>query len=222
MFKALLLVQWKWTKGAALLAVIVAFALPLASVRVMGTRVDYAFVDYSRAASVVNTMQEFGVAYSLLAALVGLAFAMLAWHPDHQGRHVYALSLPIDRSRYATMRFAAGALFLLLPALVVMAGSLVAVAIADIPLGLHAYPLSLAFRFLLASAVAYAIFFAVTASTSKAAGVILGGLASILIIAFILSATSIDVDVLGRVANFVFGEAGPLAVFTGRWMLFDA
>ena len=59
MFKALLLVQWKWTKGAALLAVIVAFALPLASVRVMGTRVDYAFVDYSRAASVVNTMQEF-------------------------------------------------------------------------------------------------------------------------------------------------------------------
>lgn len=217
MFKALLVVQWKWTKGAALLATILGFAIPLASVQSMGTREDYL-----RAASAVAAMQDFGVAYALLAAGVGLAFAVFAWGPDHNGRHIYALSLPIDRARYAAMRFGSGSLFLLLPALGVLAGSLVATLIADIPAGLHAYPFSLAVRFLLASAVSYAIFFAITASTAKAAGVVLGGIASFLIIAFLLSAMSVQTDVLGPAGSFLFGEAGPLAVFTGRWMLFDA
>lgn len=217
MFRALLAVQWKWTRGAALLAAIIAFAIPLVSVQVTG---DEGY--HRRAAYVVSKMQDFGVAYALLAAGVGLAFALLAWGYDHRGRHVYALSLPLERSRYAAMRFGAGALFLLLPSLGVLLGSLIAVAIADIPAGLHAYPVSLAMRFLMAGAVAYAIFFAIAASTPKAAGMVLGSLAAIILLAFALSAASVDYDVMKTATSALFGEAGPLAVFTGRWMLIDA
>lgn len=215
MFKALMTVQWKWSKGAALLATICGFAIPMASVQT-------SMPEYMGPGSVVARMQEFGIAYALLAAGVGLAFALLAWSSDHKGRHVYALSLPIDRSRYAAMRFAAGALFLLLPALGVLLGCLLAIALMHVPAGLHAYPLSLALRFLLASAVSFSIFFAVAASTPKAAGMILGGFASILVVAFVLSLTSIQFDLLGYSRDFLFTEPGPLSVFTGRWMLIDA
>ena len=215
MFKALMAVQWKWTKGAALVGTLVGFAIPLASVQAIDSQAISAVL-------VVERMQEFGIAYALLAGGVGLAFALLAWSADHKGRHVYALALPIDRSRYAANRFGAGALFLLLPFLGVLAGSLLAVAMANIPMGLHFYPLSLSLRFLLASAVAFSIFFAVASSTPKAAGMILGSLATVLIVAFFLSMVSIPFDLLGHVLNLLFNEPGPLSVFTGRWMLIDA
>lgn len=215
MFKALLAVQWKWTKGAALLATILAFAIPIASVHVSDPF-------RPEAGPMVVRMQSFGVAYAVLAAGIGLAFALFAWGSDHRGRHVYALSLPVERSRYAAMRFAAGLLFLVLPAIGVLAGSLVAVSIASIPAGLHAYPVSLALRFLLAAAVAFSLFFAVAASTPRAAGAILGALASLFVVAFLLSATSVEFNLLGHVADFVFSGLGPLSVFTGRWMLVDA
>ena len=65
MFKALLAVQWKWTKGAALLAFIIAFAIPLASVQSIGTR-EY----YGRAAILY---QQLGADSSLAATLNFLA-----------------------------------------------------------------------------------------------------------------------------------------------------
>ena len=97
-----------------------------------------------------------------------------------------------------------------------------AVSIATIPAGLHAYPVSLTLRFMIASAVAFALFFAVAASTPKAAGAILGAITSLFVVAFLLSATSIEFNLLGHVADFVFSGLGPLSVFTGRWMLVDA
>ncbi len=215
MFKALMRVQWKWCKGAALLATILGFAVPLGSVQSLHPEFMYSV-------SVVARMQEFGIAYALLAAGVGLAFAILAWSSDHKGRHVYALALPVNRSRYALMRFGAGALFLLLPSLGVLVGCLVAISLMNVPLGLHAYPFSLALRFLLASGVSFSIFFAIAASTPKAAGMILGGLASLLIVTFLLSLTSVHFDLLGHASDFLFTEPGPLSVFTGRWMLIDA
>ena len=215
MFKALLAVQWKWSKGAALLATIIGFAIPLASVQSIEPQ-------WGGAGSIVRRMQEFGLAYALLAAGVGLTFALLAWSADHKGRHVYALALPIARSRYAGMRFVAGALFLVLPALGVLAGGVVSMLLVHVPDGLHFYPVSLTFRFLLASGVAYSIFFAIAASTPKAAGMVLGTIAGIVVVAFLLSAASVPFDLLSYTGDFLFSEPGPLAVFTGRWMLIDA
>jgi hypothetical protein len=218
MFKALMVVQWKWTKWAAMLATLVGFAIPIASAQSVAMARDSYMQE---AAYVVGVMQRFAVGYALLAAAVGLAFAVAAWSNDHKGRHIYALSLPVSRSKYAAMRFAAGAIFLLLPTLGVLVGCLIASIIAPIPAGLHAYPIALTLRFLLASGVAFAIFFAIAASTPKAAGLVLGGIASILIVAFILSAAEVKYDLLGHAGSFLFSEPGLLSVFTGRWMLVD-
>jgi hypothetical protein len=216
MFKALMVVQWKWTKWAALLATLVGFAIPIASVQAVSTRGDY-----EQARSIISGMQQFAVAYAVLAATIGLVFASLAWSNDHKGRHIYALSLPVSRAKYAAMRFAAGAIFLLLPTLGVLAGCLIASVIVPLPAGLHTYPIALTLRFLLASGLAFSIFFAIAASTPKTAGLILGGIATVFIVAFILSAAEIKYDLLGHVSSFLFTEPGLLSVFTGRWMLVD-
>ena len=215
MFTALMTVQWKLSRGAALLGTMLGFAIPLASVQSIDA-------ESMGPGSVVSLMQDFGVAYALLAGGSGLALALIAWSADHKGRHVYALALPVDRARYAAMRFGAGAIFLLLPALGVLLGSAIAVMVANIPAGLHSYPVSLTVRFVLASGVAFAVFFAIASSTPKAAGLILGAFAALLIVAFVLSVANINFNVLSYVRDFLFSEAGPLAVFTGRWMLIDA
>jgi hypothetical protein len=216
MFKQILAVQWKSTRVAALLATIIGFMIPIASVERISPEAGFRGI----AGSIVLEMQSFGAAYALLAAGAGLAFAILAWSQDHRGRHVYALSLPIARSRYALMRLGAGALFLILPAIGVLVGSLIGMAMIHLPAGLHAYPIALTLRYLLASAVAYAVFFAISASTQRTAGFVLGSLAAIMLVAFIL-ATTIQYDLLSQVSKVLFSAPGVLSVFTGRWMLVD-
>jgi hypothetical protein len=216
MFRQLLAVQWNASRVAALLATVIGFMIPIMSVEAVNGFTGYR----ADAGNVVFTMQSFGVGYAMLAAGAGLAFAILAWSQDHRGRHVYALSLPIVRSRYAMMRLAAGGLFLLLPAIGVLVGSLIALAIVHVPAGLHGYPVALTLRFLLASAVSYAVFFAISASTQRTAGLVLGSLAAVMLVAFVLSAT-IQYDLVSRVGSVLFNSPGLLAVFTGRWMLID-
>src|SRR3954463_15223225 len=104
MLAAITRTQWKWTRGVVLLATLVAFAIPLASLQ--AARDSYSAGDY------VAQMQIWGVGYSLLAAGTGLLVALAAWSHDHRGRHVYALSLPVTRARYALLRFTAGAAFI--------------------------------------------------------------------------------------------------------------
>lgn len=216
MFKALMAVQWKWTKWAAFLATLAGFAIPIASVQSVARR-DYG----QQAGFIIGSMQQYAVVYAVLAGAIGLVFASLAWSNDHKGRHIYALSLPVSRAKYAAMRFAAGVIFLLLPTLGVLAGCLIASVIVPLPIGLHTYPIALTLRFLLASGLAFSIFFAIAASTPKTAGLILGGIATVFLVAFILSAAEIKYDLLGHVSSFLFTEPGLLSVFTGRWMLVD-
>jgi hypothetical protein len=216
MFRQLLAVQWKATRVAVLLATLIGFMIPITSVESISNLTGYA----AEAGNVVFQMQSFGVGYAMLAAGTGLVFAVLAWSQDHRGRHVYALSLPVLRSRYALMRLASGALFLLLPTLGVLAGSLIGLSIVHVPAGLHGYPVALTLRFFLASAVAYAVFFAISASTQRTAGIVLGSIAAVLLVAFVLAAT-IQYDLISQVGSLLFNTPGLLAVFTGRWMLVD-
>lgn len=213
MFQAILRTQWKATRLAVLLATVIGFLLPVASLQNARGALN--------AIQFIAEMQRWAGGYALLAAGVGLLVAMMAWQPDHAGRHVYALSLPVTRSRYALMRMGAGGLFLVPPVLAVLAGALV-VAVSDgIPAGLHAYPFALALRFLFAAAVAYAIFFAIAASTSQSAGVILGIIAALLFTQYVLSITGSGQDILGPIVNFVFMRPGVLSIFSGRWLLVD-
>ena len=216
MFNAILRTQWKWSRLAALVGFVLGFAIPLLSLQAsMKGRI------VGGAMETVRGLQQFSPLYAFLAGGVGLAMAMLAWGHDHRGRHVYALSLPVSRARYAGMRFAAGSLFLLIPAIGVLIGCLVGIASVTIPEGLRAYPVALTLRFVFASFVAYAMIFAISSATTKASAYILGGLAGIVVLLWVLVMLDVGQSVLQGVASFLFADYGVLSVFTGRWMLVD-
>ena len=214
MYRMILLTQWKWTRAVVLIATILGFALPLASLQ--------AASGAGRAADFVARMQQFGVWYALLAAGVGLMVALTAWAHDQRGRHVYALTLPVSRAQYVIMRLTAGLSFLVPPAIAVLLGALFVSFFGAIPNGLTTYPVALALRFLFAAGVAYTLFFAIGSATQKTAGIILGAVATVLLAQYLFTVLGIDVDVLERGIEVLFTSPGVFSVFSGRWSLVDA
>jgi hypothetical protein len=213
MFRAILMTQWKWARSISLLVAIMGFAVPIASLRTASATPD--------TQTFLTTMQGWGIAYALLALMVGLLVALSAWGHDHAGRHVYALSLPISRTRYVLLRFAAG-LILLAPAIVgVLAGTLVVAASGAIPSGLHAFPIALTLRFTLCALLAFALFFAIGSATTRTAAIVLGAFGGVVFAQYLLSVGGADFNVLEYVAEFLFVSPGVLSVFSGRWMLVD-
>lgn len=214
MFRVIVWAQWKATRALVLLTTVLAFALPLAALR--------AASDFARPSEFVTTMQEWGPAYALLAAALGLLVALGAWRRDHLGGHAYALSLPIARSRYVLFRFGAGALFLAPTVVGLLLGGLLVAASGAIPAGLHVYAAALTLRFAFAALVAYAIFFAIAGSTSKMAGYILAAMGGLVFAQYLIEVLSPGgQDILGPVLNFILYRPGILSVFAGRWMLVD-
>ncbi len=217
MFRVILFSQWKWTRYIVVLGAVAGFALPVLSVQGASSDPSSAL----KPGELLNAMQSWGVLYPVLAAAIGLVVAIATWAPDHRGRHVLALSLPLPRWRYVLLRFSAG-LVLLLPAMLgVLMGALLASATATLPSGLEAYPFALAIRFAFAVAVAYAVFFAVSAGTTKTAGIILAVIAGFIVVQVIASAAGIEIDLMGPLQAAVLSWPGPFAIFTGRWMLID-
>ncbi len=213
MFRAILYTQWKWTRLALLPGVVIAFSLPVLSVQGAGdSRLPY---------WVLRGVGGYGVWFPALAAALGLLVAVTAWREDHRGGHVYALSLPVERWRYALLRFAAGAVLLAGPIVALWLGSLLATAAASIPPTLRAYPNAVALRFALAALVAYGLFFAVSAGTARTATYVLGGVAALIAFDVLLQAAGANVSVSREVWAWLTRAPGPMAVFTGRWMLID-
>lgn len=217
MFRAMLFTQWKWSRPFLLPLTIAAFAVPVYSVR------QFADLSVSRwqIATMLSTMQAWGLGYLVASWFVGLTVGSAPWSIDVKGRHVYALSLPLPRWHYLLLRYAAGALLLLIPATLLWIGALIATSSSAIPVGLHAYPTALALRFLLASFVMYSVVFA-TSSVPKKIGV---GLA-IAIGAIILVDAAIDYAtgnsrMLTGLFDWAIRWPGFLEVFAGRWMLID-
>jgi hypothetical protein len=217
MLRVILYAQWKWTRIVVTLGTIAAFVLPVLSVQGLagdaGTPV--------RSGELLSAMQSWGVLYPVLAAALGLLVAMATWAPDHRGRHVHALSLPLPRWRYALLRFAAGLVLLAPAVLALLVGALLATHTAAIPAGLEGYPVALFIRFALATAVAFSVFFAISAGTTRTAAVILATLGGVIAIQVIASAASVQLNLLTPLQSAVLNWPGPLAVFTGRWMLID-
>jgi len=65
------------------------------------------------------------------------------------------------------------------------------------------------------------VFFAVSAGTARTAGIILGMIGAVLLVQIIAGAANVDLDLVGRLQVVVLNWPGPLAIFTGRWMLID-
>ncbi|PYO59714.1 MAG: hypothetical protein DMD70_11345 [Gemmatimonadetes bacterium] len=217
MFRVILYSQWKWSRLIVALGSVAGFALPIVSLQgaASGDRSALA------AGELLQAVQSWGVLYPVLAAGLGLLVAITTWAPDHRGRHVHALSLPVPRWRYVALRFGAGTALLAAPIVAVVAGALLATWSATIPPGLQGYPVALAVRFALAVLVAYAVFFAVSAGTARTAGIILGILGSIILVQILAGVANLELDLFGRLQVIVLDWPGPLAIFTGRWMLID-
>lgn len=217
MFQVMLWGQWKWARLVVVLGTIAAFALPVLSVRTVTTPGQPA----PPTAELLDHLSSWGVLYPVLAAALGLLVAMASWAPDHRGRHVHALSLPIARWRYALYRFGAGLVLLSLPLVALLAGTLVASATVALPIGIHAYPVALTLRFALALLIAFAVIFAVSGGTARTAGFILALFGGVIVLQVLSSAANIDLDLINRLQVIFIGWAGPFAVFNGRWMLLD-
>jgi hypothetical protein len=217
MFLAVLYIQWKWSRLIIVLGTIAAFAIPLLSLQ-GAARPDRGAL---QAQDLLRSVQSWGTLYPLLAATLGLLLAIASWAADHRGRHVHALTLPIERWRYVLMRFAAGMTLLAAPILAVLLGASLGVLAATLPPGLQSYPLALTLRFALAVFVAYAVFFAVSAGTTRTAGIILGVISAVVLVQVFASIANLEWDLLGTLQIVFLQGPGPLAVFTGRWMLID-
>jgi hypothetical protein len=217
MFRAVLYTQWKWSRLIILLGTVAAFAIPPISLQ-GAARPDRGAL---QAQELLRAVQSWGSLYPLLAAALGLLVAIAAWAPDHRGRHVHALTLPLPRWQYVLLRFGAGLLLLGAPIVAVLIGSSLAVFMATLPPGLQAYPIALTVRFAFAVFVAYAIFFAVSSGTARTAGIILGVIGAAVLVQVVAGIAGLDFNLLADLHALLLLGPGPLAVFTGRWMLVD-
>lgn len=217
MFRVILYSQWKWSRLIVVAGTIAGFALPIISMQgaTSGDRGPLQAQDLLRA------VQSWGALYPVLAAALGLLVAIATWAADHRGRHIHALTLPLPRWQYVLLRFGAGATLLAGPMLAVLVGALLATATASIPPGLQGYPIGLALRFAIAALVAYAVFFAISAGTARTAGIILGMIGALVLIQILASLANLELDLVGTLQLVILNWPGPLAVFTGRWMLVD-
>jgi hypothetical protein len=107
------------------------------------------------------------------------------------------------------------------PAAAVLAGALLATATATLPPGLQSYPFGLATHFVLATGVAYGVFFAVSAATARTAGIILVAVGALIAVQVVAGVANVTFDIVSPLAMIILGPAGPFAIFTGRWMLVD-
>lgn len=214
MYRMILLTQWKWTRAIVLIATILGFAIPLASLQAASGSMN--------AADFVARMQRFGIWYALLAAGVGLMVALTAWAHDQRGRHVYALILPVSRAQYVLMRLGAGLSFLAPPTIAILLGALFVAIFGAIPAGLTTYPLALTLRFFFAACVAYVLFFAIASATQRTAGIILGTVAAMLLVQYVLTLAAPNIDLMRHIVDALFTQPGVFSIFSGRWSLVDA
>jgi hypothetical protein len=214
--RAILRIQWKACWALVLASSLAAFALPVVSVR-LGWHAAEANLPFF-----LSELQLWGLFYPLLAAVTALIIALAIWMSDRRAQHVYALLLPVPRSRYVLYRYVAG-LVMLLPIIVALwAGALVATSGLDLPAGIRIFPTALAVKFALALMVLFAFAFALASASARTIGIAIrvAGLLLAVHVAVILIAP--DTNLLWSAMKALATWPGPFAVLAGRWMLIDA
>jgi hypothetical protein len=219
MFRAVLSTQWKWTRPAILLAVLVAGYIPVTALRAMPYKTEdsYYIPALYRGISAASTY------YQWLALFVAVIVAISAWQADGHRQHVYALSLPVPRWKFVLLRFGAGATLLGVVAAAVGLFGGVAAAIAPLPPMLHAYPFGLAVRFWLGSLIPFGLIFALLVSNPRRVRLVVAGVATIIVVDMALAAMGL-IDkpvVIGTFFDAIYSGQGPLAAFLSKWMLVD-
>ncbi len=216
MFGQILYTQWKWARTELFLYVLMAFLIPVTIIRV-----GFSYIDTYSIRSVLGIGSYVGVFFGSLAVLCALG---LAWRPyilDASLKHVGPLTLPVSWATFVRMRFLAGAALLIVPAIAVWIGGVLAAASVSMPSTLHAYPGGVAIRFLLASWVAYSAGFLLQYVAGKhATRVAIFLFFAIVVIQSGAMLFGYD-DLLVNAWNALTTWPGPFSVFNGRWMLID-
>lgn len=218
MLRQVLKSQWISTRAIVLVMAVLAFAIPLGSVFYGG---DLTTSGPYQVSSWLSASRTVGQAIPVVALGLGVMLGMAAWAPDHSGRHVYALSLPVSRAKYVMLRFAAGSILMAIPVAALGLGAVLASAAVQLPAGVHAYPLQLTLRFALSALVMFAIFFTISVGTRRAVVLTLGAVGGIVLADVMLGAFGGDAVVVATVYEALTTWPGPLAILMGRWALFD-
>jgi hypothetical protein len=224
MFRQIMFLNWKVSKLALLALLPLCIGLPILLLRLS---VEYLNASPTPALDMLRVTQTWARAFPLMAGAIGCAIALCVWAWDHKTNHVYALALPIERWRYALMKFLSGTLILGIVFAAVLVGAVIAVAMTDLPTGIRGYPIAFAIRFFSAMLITYAITFAFAAGTIKTT-------IRVFVIFFIIFvggglATDLIGDAMGqRIASPIalmydalVNWPGPFNVFGGSWMLID-
>lgn len=225
----MLKLHWKAAKWPMLPVMIAAFGLPMMAGRAAwgGTYGEYTLQSQG-VWGLVSESAAYALTFPLLALISGTILGLTAWSWDHQQNHIYPLSLPIARWQYAAMKFGGGVILLTATSGVFLAGAGISASLAQLPVGLRAYPVALTGHFFLASLTGYSLLFALAGGTMRTAVLTLSGTAILLIFGngiFDLGGLFWEplgaVDVPMTLFTFLVEGNGPLSVFSGNWMLFD-
>jgi len=218
MFRQVLSTHWKWAQLELGVYSVIAFVIPTAFMKAM------AVPSGANESTILSAMQGsvgVGIVIGALAFIAATTLSVRPWITDHARGHAFALSLPIAWPTFVRLRFMAGATLLLVPAVAVWLGGSLASLALTYPETLHAYPVSIALRFLSGSLVFYSAIFAVQYIAGKRAPVIVAGtLAAILVLELFGQGITGTSPVLA-VWNAVTSWPGPFEVLTVRWMLID-
>ena len=228
MTRQILYLHWKAIRLGLLPLVIAAFGMPL--LMIQGLARPERQTDPFYTTLILGAMGARLFLLPGLAGVIGITLALSSWSWDHEMKHVYALSLPIARWRYAVLKFGAGATLALAPTLALLVGTLVASSSLTLPPLLHAYPFAVTVRFLLSTLFVYALVFAFAAGSIRTTVIVLTAFVGLLVVGNLL------LDAVGTVlgapliANFNFTQwvfdlftswPGPFHILTGNWAFID-
>jgi hypothetical protein len=218
--------QWLASRWLLLPVILLCIGLPQAAVRM--SLLQAAGVDrVLEPAILLEVLDSISVVFPYLAAITGALIALAAWNWDHRTGHVYALSLPVSRARYALLKLWAGAVILLVPTLAIWIGAWIATSTVTIPDGLRVYPFAFGARFLLSAALMYAAMFALAAGTIRTT-VIVMAVGILVIVVGSIAIPQIEMHFLRDlrtpvelISHALTEWGGPFRVFSGGWLLID-
>ena len=218
MFKQVLFAQWLSARLALAVLSVLAFALPLISV-FYGS--DIATTGRGSLGEWLVVTDRVAQVLPFFAVLVGALLGILAWSPDLAGQHIYALSLPLRRAVFVSLRFGAGTVLALIPSAALAAGAAIASMAVRLPPGVRAYPVEISVRFTLATLTVYAVIFALASASRRSQLVIIGTICAAVLLDLALVALDASFSVTGTTLTALVTWPGPLSILVGRWALFD-
>ncbi len=227
MYQPFLFIHWKTVRLALIPLIAGAFALPLLSVQGLGTPPGASGATLEVYTLVARTEWVLPL-FPALAAAIGIILGLSAWHWDHNLGHVYALSLPVARWRYALSKLGAGAVLAMLPAGALGLGAALAASMVSLPPGLHAYVAPLTVRFLFGTLVVYALLFSLASGTVRTTVVVLTALVALPLLGDVLFGLLSHIwpqlqgiELTRWLWEWLAGARGPFEVFFGNWTWID-